>query len=259
MQSSHLKASPCPFSDAFFRNASPLYSEIHPQGTKLPASHCHGEIGGGRGCSLNSPPSHLAGQYLSSESPEPPEAVVSSLGTATPAFGGQSPRSLQPQSWKHQVPIWGCLSGDLEFVMCVCVWLMWVYGFSFILVYIRGKWVPPTCRQCVFIDFSKAFPNDVGNFWCFWSSQDSHTVSHLTCPPSVTTLGVDVPLWTHGSSPPPLSINVGLEYASLLQNSAKFLFPPWCWNILCKRAGGVVKMARRTQFQISGKEPVVEI
>lgn len=122
--------------------------------------------------------------------------------------------------------------------VCVCLVNvgLWVF-FLFFLVYIRGKWVPPTCRQCVFIDFSKAFPNDVGNFWCFWSSQDSHTVSHLTCPPSVTTLGVDVPLWTHGSSPPPLSINVGLEYASLLQNSAKFLFPPWCWNILCKRAG----------------------
>lgn len=41
---------------------------------------------------------------------------------------------------------------------------------------------------------------------------------------------------THYSSPPPLPINVGLEYTWVLQNSAMFLFQSLFWNIFCKRA-----------------------
>lgn len=197
-------ASICPFSAVLFRSGNPLYSG-NAQSTDLPANHYFGW----RWRVLFQPGllSHPPGPVPSDRSD--PRVFRS---CCAPDFGGQSPRSLQPQSWKHQVPIWKCSSGDLEFVVCVCVCikLMWGLGFSFIffLVHLKRKWAPPMRRQCVFIDFSKTLP--VGKLIISDDSGVSRTQTHISillAHPASCDYPQRVHLpqypWTHRSSQPP--------------------------------------------------------
>ena len=112
-------------------------------------------------------------------------------------------------------------------------------------------------RWCVFLDFSKALPIIKSAV-----SDNSEAPRPQTPFPILLAHLCDYPCcgfspqhsWTHHSSPPTtLSINVGLEHTSVLQNSAKVLFRSLLGNILNKRAEGIVKMTRSgTWFQLSG-------
>ena len=131
------------------------------------------------------------------------------------------------------MPICECLSGDLRlFAVCFCAWLMCVWGLSFFsfflfLVCLKGKCALPVWRRCVFVDFSKALPISK-----LAVSDDSEAPRPQTAFPILLAHPCDCPCRGYPPSipglvilsHPPPSINIGLEYTSVLQNSAKVLF-----------------------------------